>query len=307
MKKGLIILFLFLLFLVLTLNIYWFASPSQIQFDQPFFNNSVNSEFSISNSSNPVLFYDNMRFPYRNISYSIDENCSIQKKSNMKEAFDIIQNITVLRFYPNKTGEILVSCQDKTVVDNGMFIAGEGGPTKIIQSGKYNLILGGQILLIRDPSCSKPQVAVHELLHVLGFNHSENKRNIMYPYSKCTQTIGEEIPTTINELYSDPSLPDLAFENINATIKSGLLDFNLTVRNIGITDAGNSTLKVYINDKVIKEYALDSLQAGTGLKLTSTNIFAKRLNINKIAFEISNNFQELDKGNNKKELIATQN
>ena len=47
----------------------------------------------------------------------------------------------------------------------------------------------------------------------------------MYPYSKCNQVIGEEIPLKIDELYVDPSLPDLAFEEINATIRSGFLDF----------------------------------------------------------------------------------
>ena len=72
----------------------------------------------------------------------------------------------------------------KVVVNNwdireGKFIAGEGGPTNITVSGKYNVITHGSILLIRESRCSIPTIAIHELLHVLGFKHSNNLRFII--------------------------------------------------------------------------------------------------------------------------------
>jgi hypothetical protein len=303
MKKGLIFLFIFLLILVLTLNFYWIIPPEQIQFRETF--SSGSSEFSLDNNSqDSMLFYENMRFPYKEISYKIEESCSIKKKQDMTEAFDVIENLSVLDFYPSQDGEIHVSCQERIVRDKGIFIAGEGGPTEIIQSGKYNIIYSGDILLIRDSGCAEPQVAIHELLHVLGFNHSENERNIMYPYSKCSQVIGNEIPEKINELYVDSSLPDLAFNEINVSARARFLDFNLTIRNIGIVDSDDSVLKLYVDGKEIKEYSVRELKPGTGIRLWSTNVFIKKADVEKIEFEIINDFEELDKENNKKELVS---
>lgn len=305
MKKGVLFLFIFLLLLVITLNVYWIVPPHEIEFGAVF--EKGNSEFSLDNQTDSMLFYENMRFPYKEISYSIDEECSIKKRADMIEAFNIIENLTVLEFYPKNDGEIKISCQEKNIVEEGMFIAGEGGPTKIIESGKYHIIYGGHILLIRDSSCSLPNIAIHELLHVLGFNHSENRRNIMYPYSRCTQVIGEEIPEKINKLYLEESLPDLTFEEINASVKSGFLDFNLTIRNIGIIESNKSILKIYVDGKEVKEYNVASLEAGTGIKLSATNIFLKRLKAESLEFEIVNEFDELNKENNKKELKEKEN
>jgi hypothetical protein len=303
MKKGLLFLFVFLLILVLTLNFYWIIPPQQIEFKEVFEKKSP--EFNLNNeSNNSMMFYENMRFPSNEISYSISENCSIKKKSDAREALMVLENLTVLDFYPSDEGEITISCQDKNIVEEGVFIAGEGGPTEIIQSGKYNIVYSGHVLLIRDSDCADPQIAIHELLHVLGFNHSENKRNIMYPYSKCSQVIGKEIPSKINELYKDPSLPDLTFSEVNATINSRFMDFNLTIRNIGISESEEGVLRVYVDGKETKDYKIRSLKPGTGMKLWSSNVFVKDFNVEEIEFEIVSEFEELDKENNKKNLVS---
>ena len=199
--------------------------------------NPRNYDFNIGNNSNSSMqFYPNLRYQDKEITYRIF-NCEKKKNQDMRDAFDYLENLTILDFQEVDSGEeIYVTCNETTRFQKNMFIAGEGGPTWTVRAGLYNVIFKGEILLISDSQCEKPNVAIHELLHALGFNHSNNENNIMYPISSCKQTIGEQIPELINNLYSVESLSDLAFENASA-LKHGLyLDINLSIRNIGLNN-----------------------------------------------------------------------
>ena len=269
-----------------------FRSPINFNFD-------TNTNFSLNNESLDMQFYPNMRFPDRNISYSMDEDCTLQKKNEMIWAFNIMENNTVLNFYKASPSQIKVSCDEKNKFDNqGLFIAGEGGPTNISLGKSFKVIQGGQILLIRNSNCEKPNIAIHELLHVLGFNHSKNPNNIMYPISKCKQTIGKDTLNKINELYSTDSLPDLQFEKVSATIKSRLLNINILVRNEGLKTSGNFKVIIYSGDKRIKEVNLDGLSIGEGNSITIENLVVPTIKINSLKLEIKGDFKEINKKNN---------
>jgi len=72
-----------------------------------------------------------MRYPNSKISYKIYD-CPLQKKDNMKRAFEMISNKTILDFYSiNSNEEISVTCDSKNKIEEGLFIAGEGGPTNM--------------------------------------------------------------------------------------------------------------------------------------------------------------------------------
>jgi len=73
--------------------------------------------------------------------------------------------------------------------------------------------------LLRKSSCSTPNIAIHELLHALGFKHSSNPENIMYHITQCEQNISKDMIDYINELYAIPSLPDLKLHNTSAKLK----------------------------------------------------------------------------------------
>ena len=180
---AVIILLLFSIYLFIPFNTTDFTSSS-----------SSNSNFSLNNSlNNSLQFYPNMRFPTTEISYRI-EDCPLQRSNDMEWAFRIIENETPLNFYPVKSGEeIIITCQDRKEAEGNLFIAGEGGPTNITIAGEFNVIEAGKILLMQDSTCPKPNIAMHELLHVLGFDHSKNPKNIMYEISRCDQTIGEDM------------------------------------------------------------------------------------------------------------------
>ncbi|MEK7111981.1 MAG: matrixin family metalloprotease, partial [Patescibacteria group bacterium] len=257
--------------LVALLFFYWVFPLETIDFGTI---SSRNSNFSLNTYENQSMqFYENMRYPDKDISYKIQE-CTLQKKDEMERAFDIIDNLTSVNFYPvSSNEEILVTCDEKARFEGALFIAGEGGPINITRAGNFNVIQQGAITLIRESKCENPNVGTHELLHALGFDHSENPNNIMYPVRKCSQTIGQDIVDNINWLYSFPSLPDLAFENISATMSGRYLDLNLTIRNQGIRNSPGGTVEIYADGDLVKEIEFESLGIGHGRRILINNIF----------------------------------
>jgi hypothetical protein len=113
----------------------------------------------------------------------------------------------------------------------------------------------------------KPKVAIHELLHVLGFKHSENPSNIMYNISNCNQEIGEDVIEFINEIYAVPSAPDLLIKSASAKISSNYLELNTTIENAGFQKSSNSILEIFGDKEKIKEISIEEIFPGTGILL----------------------------------------
>lgn len=294
MKLGNLFLgFISLLFIGM-LVLYWFVPTGDLEFGI-----ERSSNFSLDKNMVLMQFYDNMRFPDKIISYSISDNCTIKKRSDMKWAFDILENESILEFYElSKDGQIIVDCDDRNRVEDGLFIAGEGGPTNITKGENFNVILNGQILLIKDSECERPNIAIHELLHVLGFNHSDNVNNIMYPVSKCKQVIGDEIPTEINRLYSVPSYPDLLIRDVSTEIHGRYIDLNISIFNDGLKKAEKFNLIIFADEKEIKEIELDELEIGTGLNIELTNLLLTKIKVEEISVLIETDETELSLENN---------
>jgi hypothetical protein len=179
-----------------------------------------------------------------------------------------------------------------------MFIAGEGGPTNITRTNNFNVIRSGKVLLIRDSKCPQPNVAIHELLHVLGFKHSTNKNNIMYNISKCKQEIGEDTIKQINQLYGFQSLPDMAFENVTASLNGKYLDAEISMRNHGLKISDTFKIKIYEQEKLIKELEIEPIEVGFGKVVSLQNIYVSRLRAETLDFIIDHPANELQKDNN---------
>jgi len=289
----------FFLFVIISIGVYWFFPFDEIDFVK----SNGNTNFTLPDStSNKMQFYENMRFPEPKISYKID-NCPIKRKYDMIEAFSILSNKTILNFYEVASNEeITVYCEEQQKYSEGLFIAGEGGPTNITSSGEFNTITHGKILLLKDSDCTSPNIAIHELLHVLGFEHSQNKNNILYNISKCDQEISTDIIELLNKLYSINSYADLALEDVTAKMNGRYLDTNVSVRNNGFKDSEKAKLFIYADGELIKEMEIMPLSTGYGRIFTFSNILINQFDVKELEYSIDADFSELDKKNNKIKL-----
>ncbi|MBS3090079.1 matrixin family metalloprotease [Candidatus Pacearchaeota archaeon] len=248
-----------------------------------------------------LQFYSNMRFQDRHINYMISGACDEERISSIKKAFEIIEQDTILEFSESgQMSEMYVTCSDVSPNSENKrhFIAGEGGPTFIVNTSLYSLIFNGTIALYRSEKCDRPQIALHEIFHVLGFDHSSNQDSIMYPVTNCRQEIDNSIIEEINRLYEDEPLPDLALSEAYATIRGRYLYFNISISNYGLLDSDNMTLNVKSIGNVIKQFPLGSLQVGRKKIFNAGNIRISK-DAGEIEFEVIGNREEISLENNK--------
>lgn len=290
-------LFFSLIFIVIVISLlalYWFIPFS----DAEFLVQQLSSNENAPLSAQALQFYPNMRFVDNQITYKIYD-CPLQKRDDMLRALNTVQDQTVLSFSSTDANEeISIYCEQTNKIEEGLFIAGEGGPTNITKTGEYNLIATGKILLLRNANCPQPNIAIHELLHVLGFDHVEDSKDIMYPVSRCDQEISQSTIEQINALYAIPNYVDLAFENVTATMRGKYLDTTFSVRNNGLADAIPSTVIIYADEQNVKEVEIEELAIGHGRMISLTNIWVSQLSVSEITLEIAYALPELKKENN---------
>jgi len=231
----------------------------------------------------------------------------------MIDAFNYLsKEVPTLIFYETiGNANIEVTCSEiekptiETDAPKDFFIAGEGGAKEIVQSGKYNIITNGTISIYQSPhgaiECDFPNVEIHELIHVFGFDHSEDKRSLMNPLlNSCEQTLDSSIIVELNRLYSESNLPDLYFEDLTAVKKGRYIDFNVTIKNIGTVSAENIKFFVIEDGEIIEQKQIDEISFGAGLILRVENLRLNNLNPKEIKFVIDkdNLIRELEEKNN---------
>lgn len=251
--------------------------------------------------STELQFYPNMRYQDKIITYKIEDACSEQRTQDVEQAFRTIQAATILQFTQTTLNpEISILCSklpEPTQEQKNYFIAGEGGPTSVINTSLYAVIFNGSISLFREESCEQPLIAIHELLHALGFDHSQNKKSIMYPISDCKQVITQEIINEINQLYQGISLPDLRIEKVTATKSGRYIGFNITVLNQGLQDINQAQLVLTANNENVKTFELNEIEIGTSKFLTVSNLAGPRT-FNQLTFQVISTQPELSLENN---------
>lgn len=304
---GLLLLAITLVYLAYSFYINIPKNPENLNVQ---INNQDN--FEIGNSS-VRQFHPNMKFNHNKISYYIYPDCTTEKYNRMKKAFEVLSDeVGLISFYENEnTPDIEVECTEKqeTKISNNKdyFIAGEGGAKEIIQTGRYSIITNGTILLYSEKSkeCALPNVELHELIHVFGFDHSTDKNSLMNPYLvSCDQKLDSSIITELKRLYSEENLVDLYFDKVEAVKKGRYLDFNITIRNSGSIDSENTTLTILDDEEIVETRTINKIPYGGGITLRVEYLKLIHYNPSQIVFSIDkdNKIKEIDKKNNIAEI-----
>ncbi len=124
----------------------------------------------------------------------------------------------------------------------------------------------------------------------------------MYNVTNCEQVIGDDIIQLIDELYSVQSNPDLAFQNVSASISGRFLDVDFVVMNTGLRNSEEVKIKIYAGEEMIKELEMEPIDVGYGRFASMKNIWVSQVDVKELKLIIDSNFEEINKENNKIQL-----
>lgn len=260
--------------------------------------------------TNGTQFYPNLRYADKIISYSVAQGCSGNKEKFIADTFSLLSEKTVLYFHEvSDNGEIEILCSEiaPSSENKNHFIAGEGGPNDIIDTGLFYVISSGKVSLFREEKCKEPKIVLHEFLHALGFDHNNNPKSILYPITSCDEQLDQYIIDEINKLYITESLPDLAIVRASASKSGRYLSFDVNITNQGLKDASYVILSLYANNEKIKEFELGNISIGIR---KSINVENSKIPLNtdtiQIVVDIVDDAKEISLDNNKVELSIVQ-
>ena len=268
---------------------------------------------SVVNYGTTPVFAKNLRFNHNDISFKIESSCTEVRRNAMLEALNIWESEMggIISFHEsasNVEADIDIGCSNDFIdLGERLFAAGEGGPSRIINTSQFKTIEKGKISLYRDPECKKPIVELHELGHVFGFGHIENEESIMYNISSCNQEITQDMIDIIINLYSIEPLPDANIQELVAIKRGKYLDFNITVLNEGLLPIDNISLSILAEGKLVQTISLDKVGIGYGRTLRATNVKLPSSSVENIEFivDYKNQIKEFNEENNRAELVTS--
>ena len=252
------------------------------------------------------IFAENMRFNHNLISYWIDKDCDKVRRDDMVAAFSIFSDeVKVISFYEgNASSDIKVECSNDFVELGGeLFAAGEGGPSRIINTSGFKVIEEGKVILYNGEDCVYPIVALHELGHVFGFDHSPDIRNIMYNTSNCWQRMSPDMGKVMRELYLIEALADARVESVNGKMQGRYLDFNISILNEGLVRIDSIDLTVIADGEVVDVVDLGDIEIGYGRTLKVENmLLSGKVEVMEFVVDKKNLVRELNEDNNVVEM-----
>ena len=194
------------------------------------------------------------------------------------------------------------------------------GDTRIryIDTGSYELITSAQIQILRSyaggqfDDTDMTNIAMHELGHVLGLEHSNSTNDVMYPVleipSKRLMQISPSYSEFLHQVYQTQPNPDLSFyRNVNATKfseksilrESFYFNVSFAVKNVGLSDSPATSVSVFTDENFIIDQAIPSLEPGTYYQISLGNIASKSdFSYIKLVIDRNDLIDEINKTNN---------
>lgn len=247
-------------------------------------------------------FLPNMRFNHSEITYNFESPCSPDRMQRMESALnELSTQVKVITFRASINPDIKLYCSKEKPKDQNSYVAGEGGPEGVVNLSLYPLIGGGKITLYDDlyqKKCENHIVEMHELLHVFGYNHVQDKTSLLYPYFDCNQKITEDVIADLIRLYSISPKAELYFGKLTATKAGVYLNFETNIPNQGLIESKNVKLIISSESTKIEEIPFGEIASGTTQTIKIDNLKLPSRSITSIKFEIISDTSEYDEANN---------
>ncbi|MGC8812601.1 MAG: matrixin family metalloprotease [Candidatus Aenigmatarchaeota archaeon] len=321
MAKWLLFLIFILIFLYLFLELFKnlpgfeFICINCENVSEANFENFTSSELrNIETFTSAPLLYENIRWNhmplkvYLNVSSGLDlPQFSISNVESVREGMQKWENstnkiISFVEVAKAEEADIVVNWV-KTFEMGGRKILGEGGPV-VRDTGLFNLTVRGEIyLLTQKIKCLDVVTATHELGHVLGFDHSKNPQDIMYPTASCSQTITEAEVKTLSELYKIQPKPELYFLNASASKPGKYLNLEFAVKNSGLIDSLPTYVSLVLDNKTVRTFSIPKLQPGEAVVVRINNILIPSFKTFQLFVDSENYNDEIYEDNNYTTLV----
>ncbi len=263
--------------------------------------------------THPLLF-KNIRWAKMPIFVKIDNNTCIEsRRDDIRYAMLLwgIETDGVVQFKESENNyQVFINCSKELwqTREGDLIVTklGEGGPTKIIPLDYFNLTIEASATIYSTTKeCSRPIRILHELGHVLGLDHVEDEKSIMYPYEDCNQGFTREIKETLKELYKIKAMPDLYFKNATASSSKIYLNISFEIVNAGILSSPPAEIDIFGDNVRIDRKIIEGLEPGEELNVWIQNIYlGKELNNITLIIDPNNFIEEISKENNKLILIS---